>query len=202
MMDHLQTHTIRDTACLMNLQKLFRYYFYSSSFRFDSLIFNDHAMSKYETLLLPLFSTESTAIFPGASRYERIKRAEIVSAYPPAYRYLNVCVAHARTGEIRNCSVCEKCLRTQLTFDLLGKLDLFKDVFETEKYRGKRKRYIGLVLAEKHHKIMYGELMKLMKKVNAGIPVASYLFSLSIMFKRRLIRFIRRIYPKKQSGGN
>ena len=47
--------------------------------------------------------------------------------------------AASKTGQVENCSVCNKCLRTQITLDLLGKLDLYQDVFDLKSILIKRK---------------------------------------------------------------
>lgn len=63
LMNHQQTHTVRDVACVLNLQKLFRNYYYASAYRFDHFMLNQHATADYDLLLLSMLSTESTTFF-------------------------------------------------------------------------------------------------------------------------------------------
>jgi hypothetical protein len=183
MMDHQQTHTIRDIACVLNLQKLFRYYYYASSYRFDHFNISVN-MAEYEGLLLNGLSTESTSFISGASQYTRVERTELITHYEPTYRYLNVCTANIKTGRTENCSECTKCLRTQLTLDLLGKLHLYYKVFDINKYKSKKNLYIGYILANKNKDAFCKEIYDLIRIKRFRISIESYLFSTLFYFKK------------------
>lgn len=163
-MSHKETYVIRDSACILNLQKLFRYYYYPSSLRFDLFKLDYHDMGNYEILVLNMLSTESTTFYSATSQYTRPEKTENITKYIPTYKYLNVCTNHHITRTIENCSACQKCLRTELTLDLLGKLDLYKDVFDLEKYQKLKESYIKTVIAEKDTDMYYKELYNLMKQ--------------------------------------
>ena len=60
----------------------------------------------------------------------RMTKLKKVVDYVPSYRYLNVCL---KDGD--NCGVCEKCVRTLLGLDALGKLDEYNQVFDTQYYK-------------------------------------------------------------------
>lgn len=169
MMTHLQTHTIRDVACVLNLQKLFKYYYYASAYRFDNYKLDRKTQSYYDILLLNMLSTESTCFYSSVSQYTRVERTEIITNYSPTRKYLNVCVSSNKTGIVKNCSVCSKCLRTQLTLDLLGKLDLYKDVFDLDKYYNKKDKYIGRILYTRKKDIFSKEIYNLIKNKNYHI---------------------------------
>jgi hypothetical protein len=186
MMNHERTHIIRDISCILNLQKLIKYYYYSSSFRFD--FFKDTA--DYDILMTSMLSTESTNIFSGSSRYTRAERTSIISNYKDTYDFLNVCIASSTSYVVENCSVCLKCLRTELTLDILGKLHLYENVFNINKFYSVRAKYIGELLSNlKNESYNFNkDIFELMKEKNYKIPKKSYLYYFFIKFK---------IYTKK-----
>lgn len=139
MMNHQQTYTIRAVSCILNLQKLFRYYYYAATHRFDYYEITDKDMAYYEILLLSMLSTESTTFFSAVSQFTRVERTELITKYDSSFEFLNVCVSPENSMDGSNCSICYKCMRTQLTLDILGKLDLYDKVFDLEKYRAKKK---------------------------------------------------------------
>ena len=191
-MDHQQTHTIRDAACVLNLQKLFRYYYYASAYRFDYFKLNDRGTADYDILLLSMLSTESTTFYSSAAQYTRVERTNLIVDYSPSYEYLNVCTRASATGEVENCSTCNKCLRTQLTLESLQKLPLYEDVFDLRKYRRKRTNYIGRVLSERKSNMLSKEIYELMRQTRLQIPLLSYFYCLVWT----IIRQLRSLYKK------
>lgn len=190
MMNHEQTHTIRDVACILNLQKLFKYYYYASAYRFDYYKLNKYSQGGYDILSLSMLSTESTNFFSSVSQYTRVERTENISNYEPTYTHLNVCVAPSGTG-IENCSICPKCLRTQLTLDLLGKLHLYNKVFNINKYYQKKNWYIGKVLLEKNSDMYCKEIYDLMKVKKYNISLKSYFYFSIIHVKKRIKKLLK-----------
>lgn len=182
-MEYGRTHTIRTVAFALNLQKLFRNYYYSSAYRFDHFRLNPHDTADYDLLLLSTLSTESTTFHSSASQYTRVQRTKMVSGYAPSYSHLNVCFARARTSELdgKNCSVCTKCLRTQLTLDLLGRLYLYDDVFDHAKYTRNKNRFIAYCLYHKRRDPLSREIIDLMKATRTKIPLSSRLYYLILV---------------------
>lgn len=195
-MNHQQTHTIRDVACILNLQKLFKYYYYASSWRFDNFKLSDFDMAEYEILLLSMLSTESISFISSVSQYTRVERTEKITYYEPTYRYLNVCTASSRTGVVENCSECIKCLRTELTLDLLGKLHLYHKVFNINKYKKKKDWYVGYVLANKNKDLFCQEIYELMKMKKHKVSLKSYIFFVMVYVKEIIKKIIKDIFMK------
>lgn len=189
LMDHQQTHTVRDVACVLNLQKLFRNYYYASAYRFDYFELNPRSSGGYDLLLLSMLSTESTTFFSSASQYTRVERTEKVSNYPLSYSHLNVCTASSQTGDVQNCSVCAKCLRTQFTLDLLGRLHLYNDVFDNAKYTKNKYKAVARALRYRKRDPYSREIMDLMKATQFRIPFTSRLYCLGLM-ARDILRAI------------
>ncbi len=187
MMEHVYTHTIRDAACILTLQKLFKYYYYASGYRFDYYDLNmEKCQGSYDILSLRMLSTESISFFSAASQYTRFERTEMIADYELTHRYLNVCVVSSSTGVVRNCSVCPKCLRTELSLDLLGKLYCYDKVFDISEYKRKKDKYIGYVLANKHKDVYSKEIVELMKSTKYKVTLKAYLYYIAIRIKRIL----------------
>jgi len=74
-----------------------------------------------------LLSTEAMEVIHDGASYTRIEKTEVLSRWNETYKRLRVC----STGDdVRNCSVCEKCLRTMVTLDMFGALERY-DTFDT-----------------------------------------------------------------------
>ena len=101
-------------------------------------------MARIEPFLLPLLSTSHITLATTGSQHSRIDKTQIVAMMPDTHEFLDVCVSPAAAG---NCSACEKCLRTLLTLEMLGHLDLYERVFDMELYAQKRQGFIESVTA-------------------------------------------------------
>ena len=66
----------------------------------------------------PLLSSALFRIIADGAGFDRFEKAKIVSQWPEALRYMRVCWEGAKRD--RNCCECEKCIRTILTFRVMG----------------------------------------------------------------------------------
>ncbi len=158
------THTFRSVSAVLALQKLFKTYYYSSGHSAFDFAFNPKDSSDYDVFSLPMISTESLNVFSSGTFYTRITKTAMVSLFPLSYRFLNVCLF-----DEANCSRCEKCLRTLLTLDILGKLKLFENVFDVDVYETNKPWFIGQVLAQRRINPHYRELYEAMMTNNFDI---------------------------------
>lgn len=71
----------------------------------------------------PLFGTKRTPILHYGADFTRAEKVRFLSDFDLALDNLHVCYHEASA---RNCGRCEKCLRTMVSLDLLGKLDAAK----------------------------------------------------------------------------
>lgn len=165
------THTYRNVAAVLALQKLFKIYYYSSGYSLRQFEFNHSDSSHYDVYALDMLSTDTTKFFSSGEIYSRVEKTEIVSTHPLSYKYLNVCVA-AET----NCSRCHKCQRTLVTLDLLGKLDLYDKVFDLNDYWTHRSKYFGLVLGGWKNDLFKQEIYDAIKQDKFHIPFSAYLY--------------------------
>lgn len=137
----------RSSAILVLQRKISKYYL-SSDYSYKEIMynaFNPHVSSLSgitETFMNPMLSTESLDIITDGAQYTRTEKTELIVDYPPVRDFLNVCVDHWSNQETaKNCGICGKCLRTLIALESLGKLDLFRKVFDIELYKKKAYGY-------------------------------------------------------------
>ena len=62
-----------------------------------------------------------------------MQKTLLVAELPVARQSLTVCTGVTPDG--RNCSTCDKCLRTELTLEIAGHLDAFDERFDLGAFR-------------------------------------------------------------------
>ncbi len=138
---HYFTHTYSSMFAVFCLQKLFSTYFYASSaakYHEFSLVDNGvRGPGSYELLSLRCFSTNQLTIHSQGESKSRMQKLSIVVDYSPAYEHLHVCLVSEK-----NCGTCEKCVRTLLGIDALGKIDAFGKAFDREYYKTNKGWYL------------------------------------------------------------
>ena len=177
----------RNMSCILNLQKYFGKYYYSSAgYQIDNFIVDlQEDPANAEQLFTPLFSTEGLIVMSGGiSRPRYIKTAEL-SDDKIAQKYLNVCNLD------ENCCSCGKCYRTLTTLETLGKLDKFSNVFNLDEYKKNRnKAYMWLVAYKKRDhfaKDIY-EVAKKEKLIPKHIYIGGSIYSILLKIKDILKR--------------
>lgn len=151
--NHLLTNTYTSMFAVFCLQKLWKVYYYSSGSDFShfSLKENDlHDTAYYDLLLLDCFSLPNIKLYSEGATKTRFEKIQQVSLFPLAKKYLHVCIRKET-----NCGKCDKCKKTILVFDAIGKLNEFNHVFNTEEYYRERDRYLGLDCIKKDIGNMY-----------------------------------------------
>lgn len=161
-MKFVSTHTIRNMSCILNLQKLLKNYYYASAFRFDRFSINDEISDKYDLLTLQMLSTESIRFYSAVSDKTRAERTMLISDYVKAHTYLDVCVDPNSSKSDINCSKCDKCMRTQLTLEVSGKLEQFNRVFNLDIYEKNKNKYVGKLIRNKNRNEMDSDLFNLL----------------------------------------
>lgn len=142
---HFKTHTYSSLFAVYCLQKLYSTYFYASAgFKYDEFTLEDRkniCCGSYEIFSLALFSTRNLRIYSEGEGLSRLQKLKSVVKYVPSYNYLDVCLK-----SYYNCGTCEKCIRTLLGIDILGKIDHYKNVFNIEYYKKNKKWYLQQML--------------------------------------------------------
>ena len=137
------THTYSNVFCALALKKFWRTFYYGSSgydftgFSLDKVEKGDCAL--YDLLSLNVFSTRSIRFYTEGGAKTRFEKTRAVAEFSPARKYLHVCTR----DDGPCCNNCEKCCRTIMTLDALGKLDDFRQIFDVDYYRRNRKWYLN-----------------------------------------------------------
>ncbi|BEU01767.1 hypothetical protein OAG1_05670 [Agarivorans sp. OAG1] len=146
-LDFQLTHTLRNAAIPMLFQQFIGHFLYSSAYSYQDLFVGEsYDMAYSDAFSMPLLATESLQCHSVGSEHSRVEKTLRISSNPDSYKVLDVCVKGDRAG---NCSHCDKCLRTLLTLDLAGKLELYKDNFDLEVYQQHKQAFINEVLISK-----------------------------------------------------
>jgi hypothetical protein len=117
-----------------------------------------------------------------------VEKTRAVADMPLARKYLDVCIMEG--GNI-NCSKCEKCLRTILTLELLGRLDEFNSRFDLGAYRRGRIGFIARVLTERED-LFHLEIQDLIRKSGASLPASARILALLLRIWRIIPHGFRR----------
>lgn len=133
--------------------------------------------------------TENLEIIVDGTQYRRSEKTEKLLQYPPFMHYVNVCVGNVASA--KNCSLCHKCMRTQLTLDILNRLDDFEDVFFLDKFRKKRFAYKCQTVVQRKTDIYALDNCELAKRMN--YPMPPYFVAWLYMFPRIMKRKLRMI---------
>lgn len=169
---------IRNYATILSMQKLFRRYLYASSFPLKDFQFTTgDSMGYWESLAMSLMSTENTELIVANPNMSRVDKTKYIIDNQLTQKYLYVCwkelIANkwpdsdvAKIKDLHlNCSRCDKCKRTLLAIDLLGKLDKYEEIFDIPYWKKTKDKYIINVLLNKDNNTFYHELCDLMDEV-------------------------------------
>lgn len=130
----------RIASILVFQRNLKRYYVssalsYSESYHMTGNGRHIDMTSMCELYIVGMLSSEKCEIFLDGAQYYRSDKVRMITDLPIAHKYLNVCVNYDPKFLTENCGECTKCLRTALSLEILGKLDLFSSVFDVAKIR-------------------------------------------------------------------
>lgn len=169
---------LRNFSAALSLQKLFGKYLYGSSFPIADFKFDKGQTGYYESLLAPLLSTDNTEIIIANPDMSRIDKTKFIIDNPLTQKYLYVCwkelisnkcpdseVAKVKDNRL-NCTRCDKCKRTLLAIDLMGKLSLFDDIFDIPYWKKTKDLYVAKVICFKDDNAFYKDLYNLMHEYN------------------------------------
>lgn len=158
--DHEATHVFRTLSVPLAFQKLFKLYYFSSTFEYKKFRFTDFDPSYYDILTMPNISTESTRFELVGGETTRQGKVNFICDNPIVKQHLNVCIK-----DIHNCSECVKCKRTMLNLMLAGKLEEYGDCFDLSNLKKKKHRLILWAITHKHL-VDIQEICELLKKQN------------------------------------
>ena len=149
-----RTHTLRNCGTMLLFLNVFSKYYYSDTYSLDEFelnIYND--IAHYEKWMLPLLSTENINFYSANKSMSRFEKTELLTSYELSFNNLLVC-----WYEGENCGRCDKCIRTLVTLDLIGKLAFYKNSFDIDNYKKNRKKYITRVIALRKVDSFYNDI--------------------------------------------
>lgn len=197
--DFDQSGDLRNFSAALSMQKLFGKYLYGSTFPINDFKFEQSQTGYYETLLAPLLSTDNTDIVIANPDMSRIEKTKYIINYKDVQENLYVCwkelIANKHPeSEIAlikdnylNCTRCDKCLRTLLAIDIMGKLNDFSQIFDIQYYNKAKAKYIAKVIRQRKDNAFYTDLYNLIKQNKFPIPAKSYLISFAYAIKLNVI---------------
>ena len=172
-LNYPMTHTYRNCAAVLAMQKYFSTYYYSSGYSIYDFKIEKESSAYYDTFIFSALSNENVTFYSTGVTKTRMEKTISVAEYAPSYKFLNIC-----TRQFKNCGICEKCIRTQLSLDAVGKLNEYKDVFNVDNYYNNRNKYYKKLLKEIHKgNIYYKEIYKYMKEHKIRIPIMIHILS-------------------------
>jgi hypothetical protein len=185
------TSTYALVSAALALQRLFRVYLVSAGARINEMHFNSHYAGDSDQFSLPLVSTEGLTFYTAGSQYSRMEKTAKIAEYPLAQKYLDVCLY-----EQENCGVCEKCLRTQLSLESLGKLEDFSGRFKPELFHEARTWFVGYLIMSMNPTGGLRSIYTYMRE-HGLLSRGQVLYHVAQWYKRRLVNRVRRAlgYP-------
>lgn len=186
----LTAHTFLTCSCILLFQKYFKRYYYASGYSVYNFEANFDDSAYYDIFLLKCISTNNIEFISSCTTMKRIEKISMLIQKPQICDSLYVCTSG---NPPYNCGKCEKCVRTLLAFDSLGKIDCLPKTFDKSMYLKNRVYYIAFMLRSRRNQIFYKEIYQNFKCNHIRIPVFAYFlhkpfrFEL-IVFKAKLVK--------------
>lgn len=149
---HVENHTYMALFCCLHLQNGIKKYYYSSGYAIKDFSISKEKNKEldaahYDLLTLSIASINSCKFYSTGSTTTRLNKVSYLCNYPPAYKYLNVCI-----NEIQNDNKCFKCIRTILEIDAVGDITKFNKVFDINEYKSNFNWYLRRIYIDSKFK--------------------------------------------------
>jgi len=180
--DFTRTCTLRNVSVILILQGLFSKYLCASGVSYiDSMIKETEYCDYADAATLPLLSTETLECISSGGQYSRTEKTKIVTEMELSQNMLDVCITDMPEDKPHNCSYCFKCLRTIITLEILGKLDLYKTVFDIDRFN--KYRYFYYILSLSKNCVFAQEILILANEENYKLPIGTKTLAFLYSFK-------------------
>ena len=165
----VQTHGPRNLGVASLLQGgLGRFYFASTHPFPEVFVGPSHSTAYSDPISMPLLETRQFRPLFHGSQYTRAEKTLIVAEVEESHQSLHVCTTLTADG--RNCSRCNKCLRTELTLDVTGHLKSYGRAFDLDVYRRVRRAYLDEVAWSRDGHLV--ELREFVERSGLRLPSA------------------------------
>ena len=189
LLNFVYNHTLRNISVALLFQQGINQFYYASAYHLsDFQFYNRPTIAHLDPILLPLLSTENIVVLPHGTLLTRFDKTKLITNFPDSYQYLDVCVDEESE---KNCSHCYKCRRTMATLDILGKRELYKEVFDFSLYDKKKLIVFYELYSDKAP--MAVEIVNFAKQSNYSIPFGALLLSKTPSKVKQLYRVLKRL---------
>ncbi|WP_442844667.1 hypothetical protein [Leeuwenhoekiella sp. H156] len=168
-------HAFLQISCAHLLSGLINTYYYSSGQNDDYLSKHPLDFIYLNNFMVHHLSSYRLKVIASLTKWGRIERTKMVSVMKTAHMHLDVCVdtETAMQNGLINCSKCHKCMRTQLTLQLLNEYEEFDHVFDSKVFESERDKFIAYLILTKREDVLNAELFDLVKELD-GIEFKVY----------------------------
>lgn len=145
-----QTHSAINASAAFLFQPICAKFLYASGYSYRDIgvrAARDPGIA--DPILVPSYATESLEGVSVGSHLTRMDKTRIVADMPWARTALDVCFFPS--GDTINCGKCDKCVRTLLTLEVLGRLEDFAGLFDMANYRRERGSYVANLASGKDY---------------------------------------------------
>ena len=137
---HRHGNPYTNLSSVFALRKMWRTYFYSTSFELSEFSVKDSSLANadhYLLLLTHVFTTPELSFYPSDLHVIRAEKVDAIADFEVAQKHLRVCLRAPK-----NCNTSMKCIRTLLDLDMYGHLDKFREVFDVDYYLENKTWYL------------------------------------------------------------
>lgn len=184
--------SIRHSAVILALQKLFGVFLISSSYTFSQIHFIEDNIGHYEPFVLNCLATDHTTFYSAGSPFSRIQKLQQLSDFPLAEKYLHPCIYALKEN---NCGICDKCIRTQSALYVIGTLDRFSKVFDIKQFEKNKDSYLAQVIMQSKKQQLCAEIIDMSEKQKVNISGAKRQAQ-QLLLRNTLQKWKKRILAK------
>lgn len=188
----LDVYSFRNYACALALGRLFSVYLLSSGHDAANFELDLRNIATFDMLSARCASTESLTFYHSGEEVKRVDKLVALSDWEPSWSWLHPCIS--TPVDEPNCGHCKKCTRDMTVFYALGRLDRYKEMYDTKDYLRNLPQRLGVLLAysDKH---LYEEPFELLKEKNIPVPEKAF------VYERQFRKAMEHLESEKQRYG-
>jgi len=197
--EFINYHTFHNMACALSLRNLIKGYYLATGYSYKEMNPSLTDTASYENYIEKALNFSDFKMICSGGEVSRIEKTKFIAQNTIVQKYLNVCFLWKINHKYINCSKCEKCIRTLLTLDVIGKLDCFSQVFDTDYYKKHKSYFWGFIFHEgyRSHNLLAQKIIIEAKNIGYKIPFTAYFSLIKIMLYNQTVKIKRFINGRK-----